>query len=88
MCTSTLSLEHLRALTELPELEAAYGRLCREEVGGSERQGGRGGRRRRRAGGLECVISPLQGETRAELELLLEQRGALEGKVAALHRMG
>ncbi|XP_015667659.1 conserved oligomeric Golgi complex subunit 4 [Protobothrops mucrosquamatus] len=59
MCTSMLSLEHLRALTELPELEAAYGRLCREE-----------------------------GETRAELELLLEQRGALEGKVAALHRMG
>ncbi|KAL7978787.1 hypothetical protein Chor_013276 [Crotalus horridus] len=59
MCTSTLSLEHLRALTELPDLEAAYGRLCREE-----------------------------GETRAELELLLEQRGVLEGKVAALHRIG
>ncbi|XP_034281558.1 conserved oligomeric Golgi complex subunit 4 isoform X2 [Pantherophis guttatus] len=59
MCASALSLEQLRGLTELPELEAAYGRLCREE-----------------------------GETRAELELLLEQRGTLEGKVAALHRMG
>ncbi|KAG8143788.1 putative Conserved oligomeric Golgi complex subunit 4-like protein [Naja naja] len=59
MYASALSLEQLRALTELPELEAAYGRLCREE-----------------------------DETRAELELLLEQRGALEGKVAALHRMG
>uniref|UniRef100_A0A8C5SR49 Conserved oligomeric Golgi complex subunit 4 N-terminal domain-containing protein n=1 Tax=Laticauda laticaudata TaxID=8630 RepID=A0A8C5SR49_LATLA len=53
----------LRALTELPELEAAYGRLCREEVRG-------------------------EGRGRRGLELLLEQRGALEGKVAALHRMG
>uniref|UniRef100_A0A8C3HR32 Uncharacterized protein n=1 Tax=Chrysemys picta bellii TaxID=8478 RepID=A0A8C3HR32_CHRPI len=30
---SSLSMERIRSLTDLPELEAAYSRLCGEEVG-------------------------------------------------------
>uniref|UniRef100_A0A8D0BBN1 Conserved oligomeric Golgi complex subunit 4 n=1 Tax=Salvator merianae TaxID=96440 RepID=A0A8D0BBN1_SALMN len=54
-----LSAEQLRALTDLPELEAAYSRLGEEEKA-----------------------------VEKELEMLLEQQGSLESKMAALHRMG
>ncbi|KAF7242830.1 Conserved oligomeric Golgi complex subunit 4 [Varanus komodoensis] len=53
------SMEQIRALTDLADLEAAYSRLCGEEKAVAE-----------------------------ELEILLEEQGTIENKMAALHRMG